>query len=479
MSTGSLVFAGIAPHPPIMVPEVGREASAEVRGSIEAMREFTERLIESGAETVVLVSPHAPLEARAFVAYEDAKLYGDFANFRAPKTSVEAPLDEEMLRAISRAAAEQDYEVRGIRGLHLDHGTAVPLYFLQRNGWRGRVVALGYSFLANEDHLRFGACIRRAAEDAGRAVAFVASGDLSHRLKPEAPAGFYPQAHLFDQEVVEAIRDAQPERIINIDQDLRRLAGECGYRSMLVALGVTGDAAHADYEVLHYEAPFGVGYLVAQITRETPMARSQASEQNRLEDESTAIAEQDSEQLLSLARRAVETFVSEGRVIEKPEMLAQMLKERAACFVSIKTLEGDLRGCIGTIEPAEGTLAAEVIANAVSSATRDPRFPPVTPDELAHLRYSVDVLSIPERAQFEELDPKIYGVIVEDESGRRRGLLLPDLQGVETANQQVEIAARKAGIKPGTPLKFSRFRVERFREPAQSNNNQTSEQGAN
>src|SRR5215218_7075186 len=111
MGISSLVFAGIAPHPPIMVPEVGREAIAEVRGSIEAMREFTERIIESGAETVVLVSPHAPLEARAFVAYRDAKLYGDFANFRAPETRVEAPLDEELLNAISQAASEQDYEV--------------------------------------------------------------------------------------------------------------------------------------------------------------------------------------------------------------------------------------------------------------------------------------------------------------------------------------------------------------------------------
>jgi MEMO1 family protein len=468
MSTGSLVFAGIAPHPPIMVPEVGREASAEVRGSIEAMREFTERLVESGAETVVLVSPHAPLEPRAFVAYQDTQLYGDFANFRAPETRVEAPLDEEMLDAISRAAAEQNYEVFGIRGHDLDHGTIVPLYFLQRNGWRGRVVALGYSFLPNEDHLRFGSCIKRAAETAGRAVAFVASGDLSHRLKPEAPAGYYPRAHLFDEEVVEAIRDAQPERIINIDQDLRRLAGECGYRSMLIALGVT-EKASPDFEVLHYEAPFGVGYLVAQIVREPMMAKGKAAIQGEADTESSA-QQQGARQLLALARNAIETFVRERRVIEKPSSLHPMLKERAACFVSIKTFEGELRGCIGTIEPAEGTLAAEVISNAVSSATRDPRFPPVQPGELSHLRYSVDVLSTPEPAQFEELDPKVYGVIVEDESGGRRGLLLPDLQGVETASQQVEIAARKAGIKAGTPLKFSRFRVERISEPAQSNN---------
>src|SRR4051812_34119956 len=114
MSTDFLVFAGVAPHPPIMVPEVGREAIAEVRGSIDAMREFTERVIESGAETVVLVSPHAPLDARAFVAYDGAQLHGDFSNFRAPDAKVEAPLDKEMLNAISLEASREGYEVARI-----------------------------------------------------------------------------------------------------------------------------------------------------------------------------------------------------------------------------------------------------------------------------------------------------------------------------------------------------------------------------
>ncbi|HKC66211.1 MAG TPA: AmmeMemoRadiSam system protein A [Pyrinomonadaceae bacterium] len=461
MNTSSLVFAGIAPHPPIMVPEVGREAIKEVRASIDAMREFTERVIESGAETIVVISPHAPLDARAFVAYKDAELYGDFANFRAPDARVEVPLDEEMLNAISREAASEGYEILGIRGYDLDHGTTVPLYFLQRNGWQGRVVALGYSFLSNEDHLRFGSCITRAASEVGRRIAFVASGDLSHRLKPEAPAGYNPNAYLFDQEVVEAIRESEPERIINIDQDLRKMAGECGYRSMLVALGVAGETA-CDCEVLNYEAPFGVGYLVAQIARENDSGENKKSAQDEVDKKVTE--RQGVNALTALARLAVETFVRERRVIEKPSSEDPMLKERAACFVSIKTGEGNLRGCIGTIEPARETLADEIITNAINSATRDPRFPPVRPMELSHLRYSVDVLSAPEPAKFEELDPKVYGVIVEDESGRHRGLLLPDLQGVETAHQQVDIAARKAGIAPQTPLKLFRFRVERFRE---------------
>src|ERR1044071_4109110 len=191
--TSSLVFAGIAPHPPIMVPEVGGDAIAEVRASIDAMATLTRRIIESGAETVVLISPHAPLEAVAFVAYDGPTLRGDFSMFRAPETTVTAQLDEDLLTEITRAAEQENLITLRIRGADLDHGTAVPLYFLQRNGWTGKVVALGYSFLSNAEHLRFGNCIRQAIDTVKRPVAFIASGDLSHRLKPGAPAGYHSE----------------------------------------------------------------------------------------------------------------------------------------------------------------------------------------------------------------------------------------------------------------------------------------------
>ena len=266
MSSSPLVFVGIAPHPPIMVPEVGGARVEEVRASVEAMRDLTERIKACGAETIVLVSPHAPLERSAFVAYGGARLRGDFANFRAPQAIVEAPLDAELLGAITEAAAEEHFRVVSLGPRELDHGTAVPLYFLLRNGWEGGVVALGYSFLSDGDHVRFGECIRRAVERVKRPAAFVASGDLSHRLTPDAPAGFHPEAHRFDAEVVESLRLNEPGRISRIDQGLRRLAGECGYRSMLVALGVSAEVEKG-CEVIHYEAPFGVGYLVAQLSR--------------------------------------------------------------------------------------------------------------------------------------------------------------------------------------------------------------------
>lgn len=428
-----------------MVPEVGRESIAGVIASIDAMAELTKRLIDSGSETVILISPHAPLEADSFVAYEGPEVYGDFSHFNAPGTRFAVSVDEELLSAIKRAAAAKNYDVSMLPEQDLDHGTAVPLYFLLQNGWQGKVVALGYSFLSNDDHLRFGSCIKNAVDQVGRRVAFIASGDLSHRLKPQAPAGYNPDAHVFDEEVVDALRANAPQRIVGIDHGLRRLAGECGYRSMLVAIGASSDLPWS-CEVLNYEAPFGVGYLVAQLTHGP--TQSQSAEPG----------------LPALARRAVETFVRSGEILDAPRTSSGLLGERAPCFVSLKTLNGELRGCIGTIEPAKDTLAEEIVANAISAANNDPRFNPVSEDELSNLRYSVDVLFPSEPAVMEELDPRIFGVIVEDESGSRRGLLLPDIPGIVDAQQQVEIAARKAAIGPGERISLYRFKVERFRE---------------
>lgn len=170
------------------------------------------------------------------------------------------------------------------------------------------------------------------------------------------------------------------------------------------------------------------------------------------------------DQLTALARRAVESYVRDGNIIRHKPDENPLLRQRAACFVSIKTSNGNLRGCIGTVEPTYTSLAEEIINNAIHAATQDPRFPPITESELASLRFSVDILSDPEPANFEDLDPATYGVIVEDETGYRRGLLLPDIEGVETASQQVQIAARKAGIPPTNSINLRRFRVTRFRE---------------
>ena len=162
---------------------------------------------------------------------------------------------------------------------------------------------------------------------------------------------------------------------------------------------------------------------------------------------------------VALAREAVEEYVRLARTASPAVPLPRELQSRAGAFICLKK-HGRLRGCIGTIEAAQPNLAQEIIENAVSAAVRDPRFDPVAEDELDDLEYAVDVMSTPEAiAGFAELDPKRYGVIVE--SGPKRGLLLPDLEGIDTVEEQVNIAMRKAGIFDGEPLTLYRFEVER------------------
>jgi len=216
-------------------------------------------------------------------------------------------------------------------------------------------------------------------------------------------------------------------------------AGECGLRSFVIALGML-DGNSFKSEIISYEGPFGVGYLVA------------ALEPDRAEEFNPT----------KLARSTLEHYFRQGKTPAPPDRLPPQLTQKAGAFVSLKK-EGMLRGCIGTIEPVRSNLAEEISANAISAALSDPRFPPLKEEELAALDIYVDILSPLEKVESKaELDPKKYGVLVR--SGPRSGLLLPDLEGVESVDEQVAIASRKAGIGPGEAVELFRFTVTRYRE---------------
>jgi AmmeMemoRadiSam system protein A len=164
-----------------------------------------------------------------------------------------------------------------------------------------------------------------------------------------------------------------------------------------------------------------------------------------------------------LARLAVEAFIRDGERIDSPEQVEGVLAECAGVFVTLRTLGDALRGCIGTITPVHPNVACEIIQNAISAATRDPRFTPVTADELSDLAYGVDVLAPPEPiGGVEDLDPSQYGVIIETLDGRRRGLLLPRIAGIHSAQEQWRAVHLKAGIRPGQPVRVERFTVTRY-----------------
>jgi len=212
---------------------------------------------------------------------------------------------------------------------------------------------------------------------------------------------------------------------------------------------------------LSYEGPFGVGYAVAAFTPDEPdESRVFDMLYQKTERERIAGVRAGEDALVQLARQTVESYVRAGEIPELPDGLPEeILNKRVGVFVTLK-IAGKLRGCIGTISAVTGSIAEEIVRNAVSACSEDPRFDPVMPDELERITYSVDVLGPTERIDSpSQLDVKRYGVIVT--SGYRKGLLLPHLEGIDTVEEQINIAKKKAGIPAYERCKLDRFEVVR------------------
>jgi AmmeMemoRadiSam system protein A len=279
-------------------------------------------------------------------------------------------------------------------------------------------------------------------------------------LTKEGPYGFSHEGPLFDQQLVLAIINIDFLAMMNFSSDFCDAAAECGLNSFIIMAGALHGMA-VESELHSYEGPFGVGYATATFkpTKPDELRRfDQIYRMNQTELLSKIKAEEDS--YVRLARQSLEFFIRSKKHLKRPDGLQdELINQKAGVFVSLK-IEGRLRGCIGTIEPTSACIADEIIQNAVSSGTADPRFSPVSEIELDQIVYSVDVLKKSETVStIDELDAKRYGVIVRYRG--KSGLLLPNLEGVDTPQEQLEIALQKAGIDPSLPYSIERFEVIR------------------
>lgn len=279
---------------------------------------------------------------------------------------------------------------------------------------------------------------------------------MSHALKEEGPYHYHSDGPKFDQAVKTTFDRGDFKGLLEIPPQLRTNARECGYPSILILIGAL-DGYKPEKIITSYEGPFGVGYLSVGIK---PGAETESliPGMMRRKEELAAARRAQEGTLVRWARLNLEHAVR-GLVAPQPDAeMQEIKKQKAAAFVSIKK-GGSLRGCIGTILPAYDNLAEEIAHNALAAGLRDPRFSPVQAEELPELEYSVDVLGKPESCSRDELDPQRYGVIVSYKG--RRGLLLPDLEGVDTVEEQLGIACQKAGISPNEPYSIERFQVIR------------------
>jgi len=352
--------------------------------------------------------------------------------------------------------------INGEKDSDIDHGALVPLFFVEKYYTDYELVRISISGLSLLEHYRFGQCIAQTAQLLDRSIVILASGDLSHKLGKGSPYGFADEGPIFDRQITTAMSSANFMDFLTFDDAFTENAAECGLRSFVEMAGaLDGQKVRPDF--MSYECPFGVGYAVCSYEAEGPDETRHFGEmlENRQKQEIQSVRVGEDE-YVSLARKSLETYIYTGENLVRPQGISQnLLNSKAGVFVSIKK-DGQLRGCIGTISPVESCIADEIIRNAVSSGTQDPCFSRITEDELPSLVYSVDVLGRPEPiTSMNQLDVKKYGVIVT--AGRRRGLLLPNLDGIDTPKQQVAIALQKAGIASQESYDMERFEVVRHK----------------
>jgi AmmeMemoRadiSam system protein A len=451
-----LIFAGFVPHPPLLIEGIGDEEKGEVAETDLAYREFARRLQAASPTTVVIVTPHGPVFSDAYTMAGWETLQGDFAPFGS-LVSMSWPNDRDYVERAQTLAAARDLPLAALsarelasrrQSTDLDHGTMLPLWYLEKAGWRGKVVCVRIGGLSPAQCHEIGKILALAAGE--ERCALVASGDLSHCLTQGAPSPYNPAGAQFDQLIHRALKEGDFSAILAIPPDLRQQAAECGWRPLVTLLGAL-DGRACRSEVLSYQGPFGVGYLVAAF-EPGPLGSgpSLAPPQSRPVDASPHTR---------LARAAIRHYLDTGKELQVKAQAP--LDKRAAAFVSLK-LDDQLRGCIGTIEPRYANLAQEIVANAIAAASEDPRFEPVTDAELDQITISVDVLSPPTPAQYSRLDPARLGLIARWQG--RQGLLLPDLPGVDTPQEQLRIVCAKAGIpwSRAREAELFTFTVERY-----------------
>ncbi len=465
-----IIAAFMVPHPPLIVPDVGRGGELKVKETINSYERVGREIADIAPDTIIITNPHTTLYSDYFHISPGERAVGDFGDFGAPGVSFEETYDYELVNTLMGIAFENDFPagIEGERRKTLDHGTMVPLYFIRKYYKGGNIVRIGLSGLPLEMHYQLGIYIKEAVQRLGRRAVFVASGDLSHKLQSYGPYGFAPEGPVYDERIMDTAGRAAFGEMFDFSEEFCDKAAECGHRSFVIMAGAL-DGVIVEPTVLSHQDVTGVGYGICTFY---PTENDDAPERRFLEVLSNRIKEdaEKSDSYVKLARATIESYIRDEKMLKVPrdipdELLKEMPKEmftkRAGAFVSIHK-HGELRGCIGTIGPVTDCIATEIVSNAISASTRDPRFEPITEDELKWLEINVDILGEAEDiADKSELNVKRYGVIVT--CGNRRGLLLPDLEGVDDVDTQVSIAMRKGGIRPTDDYTLQRFEVIRHK----------------
>lgn len=460
----------IMPHPPILIPEIGQGSEHVCDSTLEGLDKLAKEVKSIKPKTIIVITPHGPVFSDGLAIGYEQRLVGNLGSFGHDEISISKDNNLKLVDKIIYEGGKigvnclkldkKSADYYGISS-DLDHGTIVPLYFIEKYYSDYNLVHITYGLFSSDKLYEFGTIIKNCVETFGDDTIIISSGDMSHKLLDKGPYEFHKSGPKFDKLISELLIEKDNVKTIFMDKKLCSEAGECGKRSIDIMLGTLNGY---DYNVTKYsyEGPFGVGYLVMgfnnikedksrDILKEIKAFKIGRDEKKRANESN----------YVRLARRAIENYLQVNNdPILDDTMPSEMFEARAGVFVSLKK-DGALRGCIGTIGPTQDNIALEVISNAIKAACEDPRFPKLEVEELNELTITVDVLLEPEVIDdVDLLDTKKYGVIVSTD--HKRGVLLPNLEGIDTIEEQIRIAKQKGSINEDEDFILERFEVIRY-----------------
>lgn len=455
-----ILAAYLLPHPPLVIPEIAKGKEKTISKTYETYENIAHEIALLEPETIIFISPHAESYTDYFQIADAEVGLGSFGAYKAHNVNFRLFYDRQLISSIISIVKKNNFPAGSEKGkeIYLDHGTMVPLYFINKFYRNFKAVRLGVSGLSLSTHYRFGQMVNEAIDISNKKVVVICSGDLSHVVNENSPYGFKEEGAIYDKQLLKVLEKGNFGALLSWNKQNLSAAQECAHRSITLMAGIL-DRLSVTSKLCSYENLTGIGYAIMSFKVIGENASRAFLELYRSKQSFAVKVESDNaDDYARLARLAIEKYVKTGQTPTLTnEWPSVFLNSKNGVFVTLYK-DGEIRGCMGSVKPLKKNLGTEIINSAIASASLDARFPKVSSEELPFISIAVDVISSPiPILSVSDLDPKKYGIVVE--FGEKRAALLPNLPSIETGEEQILMAKKKAQIKKGEDVQLYRFSV--------------------
>lgn len=473
------------PHAPILISNIGNNQTEQAQKTVTALERISNEIAKINPDTIVIISPHGPIFNDAISIYQLNHYRGDFEQFGVKELAVSFEKDDKFIEALLKENDSQeglfypllDQEFEMFQQFpKLDHGILVPMYFLKKAGVQSKIVCMSYGIFSYEKLMEHGLMIHKTSEALNQKTLIISSGDLSHTLTDCGPCAYHSSGEKLDLIICEAFENHSPYAPFLTKNSLIMEAEICGLNPFAIGIGAFIGRG-IESTLLSYEGPFGVGYMVASIkeNKNAPLdhyskfkiQRNRENAQKRLEEHFYAKIARACIVHFQNTQRVPRTYLtSNGVKVENQffkfpfDVFESDLRETSGIFVTLMHM-GNLKGCMGCVRPNGQQLLDLLVDFSINAYAFDSRFEPLDPQLIDELEVHVEILSPLEKVlSKEDLDPKAYGIFIEGKG--RHGVLLPNIHGIGSVDEQLTIACNKVGIRVDEIETMHRFSTSKY-----------------